>query len=106
MTELLYYAGWTGAIVATVILAIMAFAVWLVLRAKPSPHADIPSRVQMLALWSIILDRPDLRQLTVPRHHRGAIYWHSINAGFSVKDALELALTPEASEVEYRIVEV
>lgn len=71
-----------------------------------SPHADIPDRKELPVLWAAILQAPDMRALTVPRHHRGAIYWHCIDSGYTVKDALEIALTPEASAVEYEIIEV
>lgn len=73
---------------------------------RPSPHADIPDRRELQTLWKAILQRPEIRDLAVPRHHRGAVYWHGIDSGMTVKDALDLALAPEASAVEYEIVEV
>lgn len=69
-----------------------------------SPHEDIPSRSEIPTLWKTILKFPDMRPLTVKRHHRGAIYWHCIDKGFTADYALELALSPEASSVEYEII--
>lgn len=68
-----------------------------------SPHEDIPSRSEIPTLWKAILSHPDMRPLTVKRHHRGAIYWHCIDKGFTADYALELALSPEASSVEYDV---
>lgn len=88
---------------------VLSGVLWMAAKRKSqplvgAPHEDIPDRVEIDLLWRTILDRPDLRRLTVPRHHRGAIYWHAIDTGFTVTDALELALTPEASAVEYEII--
>jgi len=60
----------------------------------------------MQNLWEAILQRPEICELAAPRHHRGTIYWHAIDSGFTVKEALEVALAPEASAVEYEIVEI
>jgi len=105
--EILYFAVWAGGIVVSVVGAILFGALWARLKTKTSSmHTDIPDREEMRVLWGVILQAPDMRALTVPRHHRGAIYWHAIASGFAVKDALELALSPEASAVEYDIIEV
>jgi len=104
--EILYFALWAGKIVVFVVGVVLFGALWVRLKTKSSASVDIPDREQLRVLWSLILTRPDLRQMTVPRHHRGAIYWHCIDSGYTVKDALEIALTPEASAVEYEIIEV
>ncbi len=105
--EILYFAAWAGKILVFVLVAILGGAVWVRLKTKTSSmHMDIPDREEMRVLWDAILQAPDMRTLTVPRHHRGAIYWHAKGSGFTTKDALELALTPEASAVEYDIIEV
>lgn len=87
----------------TVALCAVCFLLFRKQKNGDSPHEDIPSRSEIPTLWKAILSHPDMRTLTVKRHHRGAIYWHCIDKGFTADYALELALSPEASAVRYDI---
>ncbi len=69
-----------------------------------SPHKDIPSRREIPKLMALIVARPEVRELLAKRHHRGAIYWYAIDQGQSVRDALELAMDPQASSVKYEVI--
>ena len=68
-----------------------------------SPHEDIPSQSEIKTIWDVMVAKPETISLLCQRHHRGAIYWHALKHGWNATEALEIALSPEASAVKYDI---